>query len=169
MLLDADYDRQIGQDAPEELAGKNFREAAADEPGLIDTSEKVNEKSNSTNIIDDSDIEFEEDIEEITPSESQSSDEEDDTDELLQELEKIKKERELERLAEEARKEAEMVKANPLLNLGEEPSFSVKRRWDDDIVFKNQAKGVDERPKKRFINDTTRSDFHRKFLDKYIR
>jgi len=47
-------------------------------------------------------------------------------------------------------------------------SFAVKRRWDEDVVFRNQAK--DERkPKKRFINDTIRSDFHRNFLGKYIK
>jgi len=35
-------------------------------------------------------------------------------------------------------------------------------------VFKNQSR---DEPKyeKRFINDTTRNDFHRKFLDKYVR
>ena len=51
---------------------------------------------------------------------------------------------------------------------GIESEFSVKRRWDDDVIFKNQAKGVDEKPKKRFINDVLRSDFHRKFMSKYI-
>ena len=41
-------------------------------------------------------------------------------------------------------------------------------RWDDDVVFKNQAR----EPKKearRFINDTVRNDFHRKLLSKYIK
>ena len=40
-------------------------------------------------------------------------------------------------------------------------------RWYDDVVFKNQAKDEPQR-KKRFINDTIRNDFHRKFLSKYI-
>jgi protein CWC15 len=44
----------------------------------------------------------------------------------------------------------------------------VKRRWDDDVVFKNQARD-EPQPKKRFINDAIRSDFHRNFLRKYIR
>lgn len=37
----------------------------------------------------------------------------------------------------------------------QEPSFEMKRRWDDDVVFKNQDRGA---PKKqqRFINDTIR-------------
>lgn len=30
-------------------------------------------------------------------------------------------------------------------------SFGVKRRWDDDVIFKNQAN--DEKPRKEFVND----------------
>lgn len=41
-------------------------------------------------------------------------------------------------------------------------------RWDDDVVFKNQARGETKTPK-RFINDTIRNDFHRKFLQKYMK
>ncbi|KAJ2869278.1 complexed with cef1p, partial [Coemansia asiatica] len=55
--------------------------------------------------------------------------------------------------------------ANPLLG---ENDFSVKRRWDEDVVFRNQARGDNGKPKKRFVNDMLRSDFHRKFMKKYI-
>lgn len=41
-------------------------------------------------------------------------------------------------------------------------------RWDDDVVFKNQARG-EKKARKRFINDVIRSDFHRRFLGKYIK
>ncbi|CAI7853479.1 unnamed protein product [Closterium sp. NIES-54] len=41
-------------------------------------------------------------------------------------------------------------------------------RWDDDVVFRNQAKD-EQKPTKRFINDTIRSDFHRRFLNKYMK
>jgi protein CWC15 len=41
-------------------------------------------------------------------------------------------------------------------------------RWDEDVVFKNQSRG-EEKEKKRFINDTVRNDFHRKFLRRYIK
>jgi protein CWC15 len=44
----------------------------------------------------------------------------------------------------------------------------VSCRWDDDVVFKNQERG-EKKYEKRFINDTIRSDFHRRFLEKYIR
>jgi hypothetical protein len=40
-------------------------------------------------------------------------------------------------------------------------------RWDDDVVFKNCAKG--EEKKSAFINDTLRSEFHKKFMEKYIK
>jgi protein CWC15 len=43
-----------------------------------------------------------------------------------------------------------------------------KRRWDEDVVFKNQTRGEVKAPR-RFINDTVRSDFHRRFLERYIR
>lgn len=46
--------------------------------------------------------------------------------------------------------------------------LQVKRRWDDDVVFKNQARG-EPKAHKRFINDTIRSDFHRRFLTRYIK
>ncbi|XP_065840440.1 spliceosome-associated protein CWC15 homolog isoform X2 [Oscarella lobularis] len=104
---------------------------------------------------------------------------EDDTAELLRELQKIKQER----AEEEARKERErkddeerirkenIVSGNPLLNSSDAPSgFKVKRRWDDDVVFKNCARGVEENPKERkFINDTIRSEFHKRFMSKYIK
>eukprot|EP00983_Pelagomonas_calceolata_P081822 1155712-Pelagomonas_calceolata.AAC.6 len=41
-------------------------------------------------------------------------------------------------------------------------------RWDDDVVFKNQTRS-EPKAQKRFINDTIRNDFHKRFLEKYIR
>ncbi|GAA6014877.1 hypothetical protein JCM11491_002146 [Sporobolomyces phaffii] len=121
-------------------------------------------------------------------------DDEDETAELLRELEKIKKERaeekerqERERAAsEQTSREEEIALGNPLLNLqaalGASPStmstvsrsetsgssFGVKRRWDDDVIFKNQARGVSETPKKEFVNDLLRTEFHKKFLSKFV-
>ncbi len=112
-----------------------------------------------------------------------SSDDDDDDEEtrlLMAELEKIKKERQHE--AEAKRKAATdaairaegVLVENPLLSdltggdSGGADGFGVKRRWDADIVFRNQAKLEDVgRKKKRFINDAIRSDFHRRFLDRY--
>jgi protein CWC15 len=105
------------------------------------------------------------------------SDEDDDDDELelQRELERIKAERAAaherkeaeERLAEEAAQREGALKGNPLLNLDGSGSEKVKRRWNDDVVFRHQTRSEPE-TKKRFINDTIRSDFHRSFLKKYV-
>lgn len=110
------------------------------------------------------------------------SDESDDDDEaeLLAELERIRAERAEQARAKEAeavaREEAEarqMVAAgNPLLQeqlagVNDDGGFRMKRRWDDDVVFRNQ--GASEPAKrKEFINDTVRSDFHKKFMSRYF-
>ncbi|KAJ0765618.1 putative pre-mRNA-splicing factor Cwf15/Cwc15 [Helianthus annuus] len=104
----------------------------------------------------------------------EDDDDEDDEEALMAELELIRKERAEEKRRQEREereqelklKEAETIRGNPLLNNA--TSFNVKRRWDDDVVFKNQARGESKAPK-RFINDTIRSDFHRKFLQKYMK
>lgn len=45
----------------------------------------------------------------------------------------------------------------------------VKRRWDDDVVFKNCARSEPEKKTNVFINDSLRSEFHRKFMEKYVK
>ncbi|KAK1614992.1 hypothetical protein QYE76_020512 [Lolium multiflorum] len=65
---------------------------------------------------------------------------------------------------EEAKvKETMLMQGNPLINMNNSISFNVKRRWDEDFVFNNRTRGETKTPK-RFINDTIRSDFHRKFF-----
>mmetsp|Transcript_51070 Transcript_51070/g.106667 ORF Transcript_51070/g.106667 Transcript_51070/m.106667 type:complete len:221 (-) Transcript_51070:195-857(-) len=111
---------------------------------------------------------------EVAVSESSDDDDdEDETAELMRELARIKQEREQEaarkavedKAREEAEKKEALLRGNPLLASS---SFAVKRRWDDDHVFRNQARGEGS-GKKRFINDTIRNDFHRKFLNKYVK
>ncbi|KZF21502.1 Cwf15/Cwc15 cell cycle control protein [Xylona heveae TC161] len=117
----------------------------------------------------DSDISGSEDSDEDS-----DEDEEDETAELLRELEKIKKERAEQKEREEREKAAaaeeqrefDIARGNPLLN---PQDFSVKRRWDDDVVFKNQARGTEDKRKKEFVNDLLRSDFHKRFMSKYVR
>ncbi len=61
---------------------------------------------------------------------------------LEQEAERAKEE-------EEAR-ERHIAYGNPLLN---KQDFTMKRRWDDDVVFKNQARGTEDKGKKKeFVN-----------------
>ncbi|KAG9645479.1 hypothetical protein KCU98_g3081, partial [Aureobasidium melanogenum] len=125
---------------------------------------------------------------------SDSSDDEDDDDEeaeLMRELAKIKAERAeaaAREAAEQAAKEEEqqmrdIATGNPLLNKGKNTcgymlsdysddflgAYDVKRRWDDDVVFKNQARGTEDKKGKEFVNDLLRSDFHRRFMSKYVR
>lgn len=108
-------------------------------------------------------------------SENSGENEEDEEDEekaLMRELERIKKEREEEKKQKEREKKEEeeeaeteaVLRNNPLLNQGQ----TIKRKWYDETVFKNQAR-KEEKAKKRFINDTIRSDFHRNFLKKYVK
>lgn len=119
----------------------------------------------------------ESDLDASDPEEDDDSDSDDEDEEaaLQAELAKIRAERE----AAKAKAEAEAAAAeeeklgeaamigNPLLATGE-ASGKMKRRWNDDVVFRNQAKG-EPKLKKRFINDTVRNDFHKRFLNKFIR
>ncbi|GLB37932.1 putative cwf15/Cwc15 cell cycle control protein [Lyophyllum shimeji] len=124
-------------------------------------------------------------------SDEDEDEDEDDTAELLRELEKIKRERAEEKARQEqeasatsaAAREAEIATKNPLLNLAaalgqQSPggvnttvpgTFSVKRRWDDDLIFKNQAMDTREKGPGHFVNDLLRTEFHKKFMAKFIK
>lgn len=182
--------RKEGQDTLEELQKRNLREELEErerrhfssrddrdrrkgsssghlllEGAKRDTEDRIVPRNIDA---DDSDVDVKSD------DESDDDDDEDDTEALLAELERIKKERAEEKLRKDRQqmeedlkvKEAELIRGNPLLNNA--TSFNVKRRWDDDVVFKNQTRG-ETKASKRFINDTIRNDFHRKFLQKYMK
>ena len=103
---------------------------------------------------------------------SSEDEEEDSEEELYRELEKIKKMREEQNKQKELEQmeknkiqiQEEIIKGNPLLS---QSGYSLKKKWFEDTVFKNQAKN-EAKVKKRFINDSVRSDFHRKFLNKTL-
>lgn len=59
-------------------------------------------------------------------------------------------------------REKELLKGNPLVD----SSYSLSKRWYEDTVFRNQAKKVEE--KKSFVNDYVRSEFHRKFMHRFV-
>lgn len=136
--------------------------------------------SNLSSIRDD--VEEDDDEEE---DDEEEDDDEDDTAQLMRELEKIKAERAAKKAEEEQRerekREEEIALGNPLLNsskhlggrasspsassmISTEASFGIKRRWDDDVIFKNQAAG-EQKDKGDFVNDLQRSGFHRDFLN----
>ncbi|KAH7574717.1 hypothetical protein JRO89_XS03G0334700 [Xanthoceras sorbifolium] len=174
ILLDAQPMWKEGQDTLDELQKRNLRDE-------LEERERRHFSSKDKSYADDRDrrkgshllLEVKWSLF-VYVSDDEDDDDEDDTEALLAELEQIKKERAEEKLRkdkqqweEEAKvKEAELLRGNPLMN--NPTSFNVKRRWDDDVVFKNQARGETKTPK-RFINDTIRNDFHRKFLQKYMK
>lgn len=107
------------------------------------------------------------------------SDDSDDEAVLFAELERIRRER----AEEDARKQQErqeqeerirmenIISGNPLLNLAAVPKsdMKVKKRWDDDVVFKNCAASEPDKTEKSFINDSLRSEFHKRFMEKYVK
>lgn len=127
-------------------------------------------------------------------SESDEESESDDEAELLAELEAIKREREFTRAKKhaaeaEAREREETARAstgNPLLaqalfhdEISDTASiatgatasvagFGVRRRWNDDSIFQGQARTTAPRAQ-RWVNDTTRNAFHRRFMRRYMR
>jgi len=172
--------RQEGQGTQDELRGRDFRKELEDrerssrekrDRGRDSGSKRPRlEQIPAANLDADDPIDDDDD-------DDDDSDDEDDTAELLAELQKIKKERveekakmESERKAEEERIRTEnILKGNPLMSQDKQTTdFKVKRRWDDDVVFKNCAKG-DEKKSRGFINDTLRSEFHKKFMEKYVK
>ncbi|XP_051552454.1 protein CWC15 homolog [Myxocyprinus asiaticus] len=192
--------RQPTQDAPEEVRARDFRreleerervtvksrDRGAREHTTSSSSSSSSSKRPRLDQIPAANLDADDPLTDEEDDSDSGSDSDDDTAALLAELEKIKKERaeEQERKEREQKAEEERIRmenilsGNPLLNLAgqqqQQPqtqsTFSVKRRWDDDVVFKNCAKGVDEsRKEKRFINDTLRSEFHKKFMEKYVK
>ncbi|CAD7693288.1 unnamed protein product [Nyctereutes procyonoides] len=119
----------------------------------------------AANLAADDPLTDEEDEDEDFEEES----DDDDTAALLAEPKTIKKERAEEQARKEQEQKAEeerihmenILSGNPLLNLTgpsqPQANFKVKRMWDDD------------KKDKRFVNDTQRSEFDKKFMEKYIK
>ncbi|EFA03421.1 protein CWC15 homolog [Tribolium castaneum] len=117
----------------------------------------------------------------LDEEDSDSDESEDDMESLLAELNKIKKERAMEQAKKEIEKRQEeerirmenILSGNPLLTHyssgAAKTDHKVKRRWDDDVVFKNCARSEPEKKTNVFINDSLRSDFHKKFMEKYVK
>jgi len=181
--------RQPGQDNAEEVRGRDFRreleereraaarerqserERRAERPGreAVSGPKRLRlDQIPTANLDADDPLDDDDD--------SDDSDE-DDTAELMAELTRIKKERAAESAKREAEKKVEeerirrenILSGNPLLNQNRNPDFKVKRHWDDDVVFKNCARGEPDNKEKRFINDSLRSEFHKKFMEKYVK
>ncbi|KAK7090503.1 protein CWC15 homolog [Littorina saxatilis] len=182
--------RQEGQGTTEELRGRDFRRELENwERTAREKRDKHRDSSSSSSSsskrprleqIPAANLDADDPVDD-DEEEEEDSDDEDDTAELLAELQKIKKERASEKAKMDAEKKVEeerirtenILKGNPLLGQAgagpEKTDFKVKRRWDDDVVFKNCAKGEEARKVRHFINDTLRSEFHKKFMEKYVK
>lgn len=155
------------------IKAERDRDRAEEKDALLENPSINLESNNGLNIINPrktAQLDADEDFGSVNFSESDlddDEDEEDDPAELMAELERIKKERQVEeekRLKEQRDKEDQVrVKSE------EEGSFSIKRRWDDDVPFKNCARDEPDAKRKLYINDTLRQEFHKRFMDKYIR
>ncbi|KAH3678945.1 hypothetical protein WICMUC_001313 [Wickerhamomyces mucosus] len=101
----------------------------------------------------------------VGDSESEDSEDEDEDAELLKELAKIKEER-------KQRELAEAIKLETIQNVSSSSlsSSHAKKSWRQSSIFKthkssnSKAKNGDN-----YVNDLIKSDFHKKFMDKYVK
>ncbi|XP_029169044.1 protein CWC15 homolog B [Nylanderia fulva] len=182
--------REYGQGTVEELRNRDFRKELEDRERVekdkgssrraIEPSRESTTSSAKRQKLDqvpaaslDADDPLDED-------ESDSDSDEDETAVLLAELQRIKKERAAEQAKKEMEKRQEeerirmenILSGNPLLNYALHSGrvdMKVRRRWDDDVVFKNCARSEPKKKHDVFINDSLRSEFHRKFMEKYVK
>ena len=117
----------------------------------------------------------------VDSSEDSDSDSDDDTAVLMAALNKLKAEKARDDEEKEMRQrdDEEQIRmeniysGNPLLKekYSEEGKgdMKIKKRWDDDVVFKNCSRAEPDDKEKTFINDSLRNEFHRKFMDKYVK
>jgi len=140
---------------------------------------RINVNPSNQNELAMVELDADEPLDESGESDSESDDE---TAALMIELQKIKRERAEEQKEKEQENQIEcerirresLLSGNPLLRdkfaaVSTKSNLYVKRRWDDDVVFHNCAKIESDKKEKNFINDSLRNEFHRKFMDKYIR
>lgn len=123
----------------------------------------------------DSSSQLESEVDGESASESESDSDEDEEEALLREMELIRKEREeAKKKAEEEKIEHRAKVSNPLLRL-EEPVENNSQTQEQKPQKKSwrNVKTMSRKPNMnetdRFSNDTLKSDFHKDFLDRYIR
>ena len=186
--------RQIGQGNEEEIKHKDLKKELQEREQLVQKKKNnqsstiipaIEEEKNKDiieEIVEEETEEFtkvpksnydDSDDDLNTSSDDSDSDGDSDNDELIKELERVKRAKEeKERLATQER----ALTSNPLLKPisskkddDDEDSFTVKRKWTDSTIFKNQANDSNQQKKKRFINDTTRNDNHKQFMYEYMK
>ncbi|XP_072763829.1 spliceosome-associated protein CWC15 homolog [Anoplolepis gracilipes] len=180
--------REYGQGTVEELRNRDFRKELEEREREKDkgSSRRAIEPSRESTTSSAKRQKLDQvpaaslDADDPLDDESDSDSDEDDTAVLLAELQMIKKERAAEQAKKEMEKRQEeerirmenILSGNPLLNYSSQSGrvdMKVRRRWDDDVVFKNCARSEPKKKHEVFINDSLRSEFHRKFMEKYVK
>nr|ACO14684.1 CWC15 homolog [Caligus clemensi] len=160
--------RERGQGTVEDLSGKDFkreleeREGRGSEKRSSSTKshlEYTSKKSRTEALPPPANLDADDPLE--ASDNSDSSDDDDDTALLMAELNKIKKEKALEEVKKEEQHRAEVEKirmenilsGNPLLKnklaeSSDKLNMKVKRRWDDDVVFKNCSRAEPDKKEK---------------------
>lgn len=128
----------------------------------------------STRDMDQDSSDEESDAEGVINTASESESESDDeTEQLLQELERIKREKALKEAQQRELEEEEAAKnSNPLLRFSEEGgqgNEAPKRGWRTGTVFNNKRSKKDGNQDKKIEKNVLESDFHRRFLERYVR
>ena len=173
---------ESGQGTSEEIRSRDLRKELEERETSTKSSKQSASASRRALEASAKRAKYEQNPDADDPVDSKKSDEDDsddDTAALLAELNKIKRERAVEnaKKEEERQKQEEKIRmenilsGNPLLNYasgGPKANAKIKRRWNDDVVFKNCARTEVEKPD-HFVNDSLRSEFHKKFMEKYIK
>lgn len=148
---------------PDSLSEHNGRRVVSPD-SMDDNSRK------SDTIVRHSGLDKQEGNEEEIAEESveESEEESDDEEELLREMSLIKKEREQALLRKKQEDvESKALVSNPLLRLKSEEAEQPQRKsWR---VAKPMAKSTKVSQVDRYTNDTLKSDYHKEFLDKYVK
>jgi protein CWC15 len=166
-------------DVDDELIRAKYDDEDADNGDDAGGWSDIDDNKAKLNSDDESDLDASDDDDNDDDSDLDDSDDEDEEAALQAELAKIRNERaamkaraDAEAAADEqAQMEEAALTGNPLLNSTASSSLNgkLKRRWNDDVVFRNQARSEPDQNKKRFINDTVRNDFHKRFLNKFMK
>ncbi|KAG7882877.1 hypothetical protein KL937_000050 [Ogataea polymorpha] len=113
-------------------------------------------------LLETKDINTDSESQSESESEEEEDEEEDEDAELLRELEKIKREKEARQAKQ---KEEELARraasSNPLVQF----SDSVHKSWRS-TTFRRKEKASRQ---DSYVNDMLRSDFHKRFMDKYVK
>lgn len=183
--------RDHGQSTTEEVRNRDFRRELEDREHVVRDKRTSSSSSNATRDSGSSSSSKKPRLDQIAQANLDADDPQDDDDDasdsdesdddavLFAELERIHRERaeEEQRELQERQEQEERIRmeniisGNPLLNLAAAPKadMKVKKRWDDDVVFKNCAASEPDKTEKSFINDSLRSDFHKRFMEKYVK